>query len=277
MNKLFSLTALVTVCLVSVSQAQNTPQPTQSMQEQYDKLHGNTPKKTTTQPAKSKTETPQKPISKPAPQKEVAQKPKASSSGESGGFKFSVGVRGGANYSTISDVAGINPKSIIGYHGGLIFNLGTETFSVQPEVLYSQVGFKSETNNLGVSASGTTTFNTITVPLLLKVGFGPENLKVFVNAGGYGSYALNANAKIKIGANTINEKIDFANNEGGRIEYGAVGGLGVSFGLGAAKLLIEGRYFYGLGNNSKSIPGVDKSYFRNIQGSVGLLFPLGGK
>lgn len=269
MNKFFSLTALVTVCLVSVSQAQNTPQPTQSMQEQYDKLHGNTSKKTTTPPSKAKTPAQTQTAQKPA---KSVPAPKASS--DEDGFKFRIGIRGGANYSTKSDVANINPKSIIGYHGGLIFNLGTEAFSVQPEVLYSQMGFKSENNNLGVPASSTSTFSTITVPLLLKAGFGPENLKVFVNAGGYGSYVLNANAKIKIGANTVNEKIDY---EDARIEYGAVGGVGVGIGLGAAKLLIEGRYFYGLGNNSKSIPGVDKSYFRNIQGSVGLLFPLGGK
>jgi outer membrane biosynthesis protein TonB len=70
-------------------------QPTPSMQEQYDKLHGTTPKKTTTQPSKSKTttkpQTTQKPAKTPSvPKPEVVEKPKAAPKAD-GGFKFSVG------------------------------------------------------------------------------------------------------------------------------------------------------------------------------------------
>lgn len=252
-----------------------TTQPTPSMQEQYDKLHGTTPKKTTTQPSKSKTTT--KPAkTSPAPKPEVVEKPKVAPKAD-GGFKFSVGLRGGANYCTFAapETAGATVKPILGYHGGLILNLGTEKFSVQPEILYSQIGAKVTVVQTNVNLSATAITNTLTVPVLLKAGFGDGNLKFFVNAGGYGSYALNGTGKFTLNGTNSTEKIKFESGDP-RIEYGAVGGAGISLGLGAAKLLLEGRYYYGLGNDDKDTPKADKALYRNIQASIGILIPLGG-
>jgi len=247
-------------------------QPTPSMQEQYDKLHGTTPKKTTTQPSKSKTTT--KPQT--APKSEVVKTPKATPKADDG-FKFSVGLRGGANYCTFAaeETPGTEVKSVLGYHGGLILNLGTEKFSVQPEILYSQIGAKVDVVQTGVKLSGERKVNTITVPVLLKAGFGGENLKFFVNAGGYGSYALNGKAKATLNGQSSSGDIKYESGDS-RIEYGAVGGAGISLGLGAAKLLLEGRYYYGLGNDDKDTPKADKALYRNIQASIGILIPLGG-
>jgi hypothetical protein len=260
-----------------------TTQPTPSMQEQYDKLHGNTQKKTTTPPSKSKTttkpQTTQKPAkTAPAPKAQVAEKPKASS-GEEEGFKFKVGLRGGANYASVTSdqlkASGVNIDPILGYHGGLILSLGGKTFSVQPEILYSQLGFKLTAAQGGASLVGESKVNTITVPVLLKVALGSEKLKFFVNGGGYGSYALNGKAKTTFNGATTTSDIDYEKGDA-RIEYGAVGGAGVALGLGGAQLLIEGRYYYGLGNNGEADQG-DKIFYRNIQASVGILIPLGGK
>jgi hypothetical protein len=290
MNKSIVLTLLGALLVVGVmhpgwTQATKptnpTTQPTPSMQEQYDKLHGTTPKKTTTQPSKPKTikpQTTQKPTkATSAPKPQVAEKPKPAPKAD-GGSKFSVGLRGGANYCTFAapETAGATVKPILGYHGGLILNLGSEKFSVQPEILYSQIGAKVTAVQANVDLSATAITNTITVPVLLKVGFGGENFKFFVNAGGYGSYALNGNAKLTFNGVNSTEKIKFESGDS-RIEYGAVGGAGISLGLGAAKLLIEGRYYYGLGNDDKDTPKADKALYRNIQGSIGILIPLGGK
>ena len=292
MNKSITLTFLGVLLAAGIhysAEAQSTKpttpatQPTPSMQEQYDKLHGNTPKKTTTQPSKSKTstkpQTTQKPAkSAPAPKPEVVEKPKAAPKADDG-FKFSVGLRGGGNYCTIAPneplASGTEVKPILGYHGGLILNLGTETFSVQPEILYSQIGAKISSVQTGVNLSGESKINTITVPILLKFAMGGENLKFFVNAGGYGTYALNGKAKATLNGASSSADIKFESGDP-RMEYGAVGGAGVSLGLGPAKLLIEGRYYYGLGNDDKDTPKANKSYYRNIQASVGILIPLGG-
>jgi hypothetical protein len=257
-------------------------QPTPSMQEQYDKLHGNTPKKTTTQPSKSKTttkpQTTQKPAkTAPAPKPEVMEKPKAAS-GDEGGFKFKVGLRGGVNYSTFSVPSlemTTKRNSIIGYHGGIILSLGGKSFSVQPEILYSQIGYEETSTLAQVNLKGQRHLNTLTVPILFKFSAGGDIFKFFVNAGGYGSYVLNGTSTIISPSSNETKSIEFKGNKD-KIEYGAVGGAGISFGLGRAELLIEGRYFYGLGNN-RDIDKDVNSFVRNIQGSIGILIPLGGK
>ena len=162
-----------------------------------------------------------------------------------------------------------------GYHGGLVFNIGIKNFSIQPEVHYAQFGFKVEDSNLKAQA----TLNTVTVPILLKYSVGTGSLRFFVNAGGYGSYALNGQSKFtdKASGETETIKIDFKNattNEG-RLEYGAVAGAGVAFMLGRAELFVDGRYYYGLGNNAPAVANVSKEFLRTIQVGFGVLIPLG--
>lgn len=289
MNKLFALT-LLAIALMTMPESSwaQTTQPTPSMQEQYDKLHGNTPKKTTTttKPSKSKTttkpQTTQKPAKvtpAPAPKPQVAEKPKVVfPSDDKGGFKIKVGLRGGANYVNVASdqlsASNVNIDPILGYHGGLILNFGGKTFSVQPEILYSQIGFKVSATQVGSLLVSESKVNTIAVPVLLKLSFGGDKLKFFVNGGGYGSYALNGTQKSTFSGTTTSSPIEFEKGDA-RLEYGAVGGVGVALGLGRAQLLIEGRYYYGLGNNG-DIPKENKVMSRNIQGSVGILIPLGG-
>ena len=204
-----------------------------------------------------------------------------------GGMKFAVGLRGGLNLNTFSNLM-LDPEATqqlkIGFHGGVIMELSGKTFAVQPEILFSQLGSKITfpASTTGEAGSLSSTINTITVPILLKGKFGGGNMKFFVNAGPYGSYAFNASAiGIEGGVTVIDFKDkDLYNGSEGRIGYGVIGGAGVELGLGAAKLLIEGRYMMGLGDNAKKVAGStssDNSFPRSIMASVGILFPLGKK
>ncbi|WP_428667864.1 porin family protein [Runella sp.] len=291
MNKLLTrifCAAFLASAAVNHLQAQATPakpaqsQPTQSMQEQYDKLHGNNkkpaaqPSKTTTKPqtATPKPQTAQKPAPAPSAPKAPA---------EEGGFKFKVGLRGGANYCNYSlpssqANSGGTLDPILGYHGGLILSFGGKAFSVQPEILYSQIGTKIKASQGGLTLTGETIINTITVPVLFKYSMGSESFKFFINAGGYGSYGLNGKAKATLNQQTTKSDLKYEKGDP-RIEYGAVGGAGIALGLGSsgAQLLIEGRYYYGLGNDDKSLDNNEKAMVRNIQGSIGILIPIGGK
>lgn len=290
MNKLLTpvlCAALMVSAAAGHLQAQSTkpaqPQPTQSMQEQYDKLHGNTNKKPAAQPSKSKTTTkPQTTQTKPQTAQKPTPAPKAAVAAEEGGFKFKVGLRAGANYCNYSVPSIFSgsvpaPDPILAYHGGLILSFGGKVFSVQPEILYSQVGNKTTTTIGQVTRTSETIINTITVPVLLKVAFGSESFKFFINGGGFGSYGLNVKAKDVLNGETTKSERKFEKGDP-RIEYGAVGGAGIALGLGSsgAQLLIEGRYYYGLGNDNNDISNNNKSFVRNIQGSVGILIPLGG-
>jgi hypothetical protein len=216
---------------------------------------------------------------------------KVSKSDQSGGgLTFSAGVRGGLNLNTFSKLKqDLDPtdkiQQLVGFHGGLVMELGGKMFSVQPEILFSQIGAKiahtanpadptDENGNLKITG------NTVTIPILLKVKFGTsDNLKFFVNAGPYASYLLSLRNVLVSGSTTVfDENIKFTDNKG-RIGYGVMAGGGVELGLGFGKLLIEGRYALGLGDNTGTTAGVAKneSFPRSIMGSVGILIPIGGK
>lgn len=295
MNKLSALFLSLVFLGIGISRtviAQT--QPTPSMQEQYDKLHGIKPKSPTTDKSKEKTKTTtQKPEKTTTPSKPPKQaktvepaKPKPTKpapipapevAGE-GGFGVKVGIRGGANYSSVTSDAiktsGIIVDPALGYFGGLVVELGGERFSVQPEILYSQNSYKISASQSGSLLTGESRINSVTVPLLFKVSLGNGPTKFFINAGGFGSYALSGKVKTTFSGITTTTDLKFDSGDQ-RLEYGAVGGAGVALGLGRAQLLIEGRYYYGLGSNG-DVPAANKMFTRNIQGSVGLLIPLGG-
>ena len=293
MNKLLTLLLCAALFITGLTTLAQT-QPTPTMQEQYDKLHGIKPKTPTTDKSKEKPKTTtQKPEKTTAPSKPPKQaktvepaKPKptkpipapAPATASEGGFGIKVGLRGGANYSSITSDAikasGIAVDPLLGYHRGLVVELGGKTFSVQPEILYSQTAYKMGTPQAGNLLVGESRVNSVTVPLLFKVSLGNGPTKFFINAGGYGSYALSGKAKTTFSGITTTTDLKFDSGDQ-RLEYGAVGGAGVSLGLGRAQLLIEGRYYYGLGSDG-DVPAGSKMFTRNIQGSVGLLIPLGG-
>ncbi len=252
----------------------------EDMQAQYDKLNGNSAKPAS--PATTnKPKAADKPYVRPSagsssgsrvadspkPAKVAASKSKSSSSDEDS--RFHVGLRGGVNLMTIAKANSFQEAgttSLIGFHGGLVMNIGGKTLSVQPEILFSQIGVKY--TDTGNSLQGS--FNTVTVPLLLKLSFGSDSFRFFVTGGGFGSYLLSGSSSLTIAGQTSTESIKFVDGDR-RLEYGATGGAGVQIGLGKMKLNLEGRYNYGLGGNEKV---KDDAYSRTIMASVGVLIPL---
>ncbi len=248
-------------------------------------MNGKTDKPDKVSKTKEKTEDKPAKISKTEKVKKVS-----TLDGLGGNLNFSVGLRGGINLNTVSkEPTGLLPSTkveqLLGFHGGLVMELGGKMFSVQPEVLFSQIGAKvvisPDTNNINnpggtIKLSG----NTVTVPVLLKAKFGTsDNLKFFVNAGPYMSYLLNSRVVTMSGDMIISDKkAEFTDNKG-RIGYGVMAGGGVELGLGFGKLLIEGRYALGLGDNAGSTAGManNESFPRSIMVSVGVLIPIGGK
>ncbi len=250
----------------------------EDMQAQYDKLNGNATKPATT----TKPKAADKPYVRPSagsagsrvadsPKSKPQKEPRKASSKSSNGddSKFHVGLRGGVNLMTIAKAGSFQEAgttSGIGYHGGLVMNLGGKMLSVQPEILFSQIGVKY--TDAATSLQGS--FNTITVPVLLKLSLGSDSFRFFITGGGFGSYLLNGTATGSIGGQTITETLKFEDGDR-RIEYGAAGGAGVQIGLGKMKLNLEGRYNYGLGGNEKV---KEDAYSRTIMVSVGVLIPL---
>jgi hypothetical protein len=133
------------------------------------------------------------------------------------------------------------------------FNVGifskipvTPGFSVQPELLYSLKGSKTDYNNF-VEGTGQYRFNLgyVELPVLAVVNLA-KNFSIHL--GGYGAYLTNANVKDVNNNGTIQSITELNANDFNRWDFGLAGGLAFdieNFTLGA-------RYNYGLTEIGKS-------------------------
>jgi hypothetical protein len=86
--------------------------------------------------------------------------------------KLSFGVKGGANYSSVYDAQGeqFNADAKFGLAAGVFVALPLgRLFGIQPEVLFSQKGYKGSGSLLGSDYSFSYTSNYIDIPLMLAV------------------------------------------------------------------------------------------------------------
>ncbi|WP_242693446.1 porin family protein [Sabulibacter ruber] len=145
------------------------------------------------------------------------------------------GIKGGLNYSNLSgdlkDEERFNNK--VGFNAGVYFNAPVigDFFSIQPEVLYSNKGYKFddkvETTLLGEEYryEGSANFNYIDVPVLARIKAGG----LFFEAGPQVSYLLSVNDKTKTFRN--GEEVDRNVSEKSKsgysdFEVGYAAGLG---------------------------------------------------
>ncbi|GAB3702912.1 hypothetical protein GCM10027592_32810 [Spirosoma flavus] len=183
---------------------------------------------------------------------------------------FRIGVRLGGNFSTIGGVdvaamgSGLQQERVMGFHGGVIMNIGGPGFSVQPEILYSQYGTRLAIGSDYLQFK----YNLVEVPVLLKASFGQPNLRFFVNAGPIGTYALSGTVSIREGGQSDSGDIEMGKE--GRFNYGIAGGAGVALKAGPGTVLLEGRYNYLVGNEDKTTP-------QAAMLSFGYLIPLGSR
>ena len=80
-----------------------------------------------------------------------------------------------------------------GLAAGVGFNIplrGSNWFSVQPELVYIQKGDRYDNRAQGVGVRFGNTYNFLELPVMAKVTFGNERLKVYLNAGPSFGYAL---------------------------------------------------------------------------------------
>ena len=164
------------------------------------------------------------------------------------------GVKAGVNFSTFTgDVQNVDGK--VGFHVGALVDIKvSEKFSVQPELMYSSLGAKSEIFGTTV----TTTADYIVIPVMAKyyvaTGF---NLEVGPQIG------FIMSAKSKGGGTEIDVKEDFASTD-----FGANFGAGYDF---TENISAGVRYTLGLSNVAKN-SGSDKIHNSNLGISLAYKF-----
>lgn len=113
-----------------------------------------------------------------------------------------IGIRGGANFSNLDGDLRDEDRfeNKLGFHAGLTFGIPVieNFFYIQPELLYSQKGFKNNENEfllnaLNIRREGKVNYNYLDLPVLAKIKAGP----VYFEAGPQASYMLSANNTTK--------------------------------------------------------------------------------
>lgn len=214
---------------------------------------------------------------------------------------FSIGVNGGYALSNV----GFTPKVNQSMHGGMVGGLSLRYIcekyfsticSVLAEVNYAQVGWKEQIldiydqpviNNItGLEEQYSRTLNYVQVPIFAHLAWGKEQkgLQFFFQAGP--QLGLYLSDKV-----TKNFEIDERNSQDrvnnvvaqdtmaveNKVDYGIAAGVGLEYSHPKiGHLLLEARYYYGLGNIYKDSKRdyFGKSNISNIVVKVTYLFDL---
>jgi len=148
------------------------------------------------------------------------------------------GIKGGLNVSNLYVDEVDDENSRFGFNVGFYAQLfSSEFFAIQPELLYSTKGTKTEYDNI-VMGQGSTKFNLnyLEVPVLAVFKLGPA---AELHFGPYWGYLLGVNVDRDGDTDTFEELDRDAFRSW---DFGLAGGIGINFGA----TQIGARYTYGL-------------------------------
>jgi len=162
-----------------------------------------------------------------------------------------IGVTAGLNASNINVKAGgisVSADYKAGFQAGLVADFGiTESFSIMPELLFTQRGSKITDKEEGFSINSSTTLNYLQLPVNAAYKFDTGmGSKVFIFAGPYIGYALSG--KSKTGDESVDVKFGSKDEEMKPLDFG----LNVGAGFEYDKLFFKLQFnpgFYNLNNS----------------------------
>jgi hypothetical protein len=190
-------------------------------------------------------------------------------------------------------------KSITGLTLGAGFNYALSSdgfFSIQPEILYTQKGFRTETFKTDETKNRDYQLNYLEIPVLAKISFGGETFKGYLNAGpslGYGLGGKYLKKDIKSGVTKTEESSIIFDKEpegyegkdmylDNQLDFGLQFGGGLGVKLGPGSVLLDLRYGMGMTNLLDPTPNQaasdsHKSQNRVMAVTIGYAIPLGGR
>lgn len=193
--------------------------------------------------------------------------------------EFAVGVNGGYVFSNIGFTPTVPQSQHTGLTGGLTLRYTSEKYfnsicAVVAEVNYTQLGWKEDIKTpddepvinavTGLAESYQRDMTYLQIPVFARLGWGRERrgLQFFFQAGPQLGIFLNEKTKknfeysdINLSSRTSSIIAQDTMSVEHKVDYGIAAGLGLEFSIPhAGHLLLEGRYYYGLGDiygNSK--------------------------
>lgn len=177
---------------------------------------------------------------------------------------FAVGINGGLNISSVSFQPKIKQNSLKGMALGVTMRYMSEKYfkmmcGLQMEINYSQRGWDENIDD-GSDNTYSRTMNYLEIPFMAHLAFGKDALnrgvKVFFNAGPQIGFFLSDKEKMSDNWDPSNRPNGVTGQYGKAVEnkfdYGIVGGAGLEVSTGIGHFLLEGRYYFGLGDFYKN-------------------------
>lgn len=166
--------------------------------------------------------------------------------------QLELGFRAGLNMSeanlqtTNGDL--LEAARINGVNAGIFANIQIGSIiALQPEITFSQKGFKASWNTSDSSAI--LNANYLDMPIMLELGFGlGDNFRIFANAGPNVSYLLDAEEQFYDAVNDETMTTPFNLDEAAleRLDIGVNFGGGISLRINRWKYTLDARYNMGL-------------------------------
>ncbi|SNV35809.1 Uncharacterised protein [Chryseobacterium taklimakanense] len=183
-------------------------------------------------------------------------------------FAQQFGIKGGMNVASISkDGTLSDTSSKIGFNAGVFMNAPlAENFSIQPEVLYNDLGSKI-TYGQNDNNSYSTNLGYISVPVMFQYNATPE---FYLEAGPQFSFLVNAKNKLKDGNNNtlVNDWTKLAKDNLNTFDFGLGLGAGYYF---TPQLGLTARYVAGMTKIGKD----DNVYGQPYKDSKNNVFQVG--
>lgn len=160
--------------------------------------------------------------------------------------EFSFGLKVGSNYSNIYDSQGdkFAAEGKYGLAAGAFLSLPLgKVFGIQPEVIYSEKGFKATGAFLGSNYSATRTTTYIDVPILLAIK--PVSY-ITILAGPQYSFLVRQNNNFSSSLATVDQNKIFDNDNIRKNVLGLTGGVDINL----SSFVVSARAGYDVQNNN---------------------------
>lgn len=172
--------------------------------------------------------------------------------------RVSIGAKAGATLSKVLFSPSVEQTMLMGYTAGVAFRYSEEkNFGLMAEINMSQGGWKENFGDAPFEYTRRLTY--VRVPILTHISFGSHKFKGFFNAGPEVGFMIGESTIANFDVNNYQNMEGFPivnrNNEQlvlpvkNKIDYGISAGAGMEF-IAKQKhsLVLEGRFYYGLGN-----------------------------
>jgi hypothetical protein len=181
------------------------------------------------------------------------------------GAGLKVGINSSNLYDTKSEDFSNDPKLGLAFGGFLSIPLG-KVIGFQPEVMYSQKGYKGSGNLLVTNYEYTRKTDYLDIPLQLQIKPAPF---LTLLAGPQYSFLLNKGIDFDAGSISVDQQNDIENNDIRKNTLGAVVGLD----LNISRLFLSGRLAWDLQHNDSDGSSFSPRYKNTvIQATIGVRF-----